>query len=236
MKIGEKYKPTSQDKKQLSSIADIAGVQEAFTNLCYILIIRGYKNVVKSKKITSAWDEEDISDFLAEQIEQCCRDESYPYHIDTDSRDRSESIDGVKFKGKKRKRFDIKFSFFSDPKTENVFGVEAKLLIENNMPPKSSTTLLEAYISVTGMRKIIEGKYSKPGCMLGYIIEGTPDGIVKRLNERISGDGFYGKSCTLRKLSSIEGHNHFYESTHKNYNRSPLKHILLDINLKVLGK
>jgi hypothetical protein len=229
LKIGEKYKPTKNDKKQLNSIADLTGIQEAFTNLCYKLIVLGYRKIIKCKKITSSWDEEDISDFLAEQIEQCCRDESYPYHIDTDSRDRSVSVDGIKIKGKKRKRFDIKFSFFSDPKTENVFGVEAKLLIENNMPPKLSTTLLEAYISITGMRKIIEGTYSKPTCMVGYVIEGTPEGIIKKLNDRINKDDFYDKASALKKVNLIDDFEHMYESTHKKYMGSPLRHIFMDL-------
>lgn len=231
MKIGDKYSPSHSEKNTLKALAVSSNAEDAFVNLCCQLIIRGYQKVVKSKKIDLNWDEEDISDFLAEQIESCCREGEYPYHIDTDSRDRAESVDGINIKGKKRKRYDIKFSYFSDPRTENAFGIEAKLLIENDTPPKTSTTLIEAYISVKGMRKFIEGVYSKRGCMIGYIIEGSPKAIVQKINERMKADTFYNKAKILTPQKAIEMYSHHYESEHTNLSY-PLKHLMLDFTKK----
>lgn len=232
MKIGDKFKPTSSEVDKLEEIVSLTNAQEAFANLCCLLIVRGYKKVIKSKKIDLNWDEEDISDFLAEQIETCCREDEYPYHVDTDSRDRDGSVDGIVVKGKKRKRFDIKFSFFSDPKTENVFGVEAKLLIENNFPPKVSKTLMEAYISVKGMRKFVESIYSKPGCMIGYVIEGNPSEIVRKINDCIKSDTFYNSMTVLKQKETLESLEHHYESVHPGSPSSPLKHLILDMTIK----
>lgn len=227
MKIGDKYSPSRSEKSTLKALAVSSDAEDAFVNLCCLLIVRGYQKVLKSKRIDLNWDEEDISDFLAEQIESCCRDGEYPYHVDTDSRDRSESVDGMNIKGKKRKRYDIKFSYFSNPITENVFGIEAKLLIENDTPSKTSTTLIEAYISVKGMRKFIEGIYSKRGCMIGYIIEGSPTAIVQKINERINADEFYKGVKVLIQKEAIEVFKHHYESEHINLDY-PLKHLMFD--------
>lgn len=204
------------------SVSTSIGVIEAFNNQCCELIIRGYYRVRDSKKVTIKFDEEDISDFLAEQMENYCREECLPYHIDTDSRDRSATVDGVNIKGKKRKRFDIKFSCFSNPGVENAFGVEAKIVTETK-----SSILITAYISEKGMKKFIDSIYSKAGCMIGYVRQGSTKNILKKINDRIAKGDILPKNEQLKNAHFFSGFDYHYESNHFGYKCNPLKHLFL---------
>lgn len=227
MKIADKYSHTTKEKRKLKKLATQTNAEDAFINLCCVLIIRGYYRAIKQERLKQLKDEEDLSDFLAEQIECCCQEGGHPYHIDTDSRDRSQTVDGNLIKGKKRKRYDIKFSTFHTPFNEYAFGLEAKLLIENDVPPKESKTLIDAYISKSGMKKFIDGIYSKKGCMIGYITEGIPTSIISKINIRIKRDTYFTNKSILRKKKPIENYKLHYESIHENL-KYPLKHLLLD--------
>lgn len=66
--------------------------------------------------------------------------------------------------------------------------LKQKNLIENNCTKQgrksklSAKKIQERYIS-TGIDHFISGEYPFNGCMLGYIIEGTPTRIVENINE-----------------------------------------------------
>ncbi len=220
MNISRKFIPSESEQLEQKGVSTFIDAAAAFDNKCCELIVRGYQKAIITQRITKAFDEEDISDFLGEQIELYCLEQSIPYHIDTDSRDRHQTVDGVKIKGKKRKRFDIKFSYFSNPQTQNVYGAEAK-----NLSEKNSSKLIADYISEKGMKKFINSIYSKKGCMIGYIREGDTENIFKKINDRIASE--WQTSEQLVNVPLVEGFNYHYESNHPGYQHNPLKHLLL---------
>lgn len=90
---------------------------------------------------------------------------------------------------KSASRIDLKLSTNWIDATKRVcYFVEAKNLIENNCTKQgrksklSAKKIQERYIS-TGIDHFISGEYPSNGCMLGYIIEGTPTRIVENINE-----------------------------------------------------
>ncbi|MCG3166300.1 MAG: hypothetical protein POELPBGB_02078 [Bacteroidia bacterium] len=226
MGIADKYISTSSEKIEQEDVSSLTDTKDAFGGRCCELILHGYDRVRDSKEVKNNWDEEDISDFLAEHIENYCREHGLPFHIDTDSRDRNASVDGINIKGKKRKRFDIKFSYFSDPRTENIYGVEAK-----NLTEKNSSSLITAYVSDKGMKKFIAGVYRKKGCMIGYIREGDTNNIIGKINARIKEGDILEETEILKSIPLLAKFKHHYESNHLGYIHNPLKHLFLDFTV-----
>lgn len=134
--------------------------------------------------------------------------------------------------GKKKpisaKRFDICFGNWNTPKRIE-YGVEAKLLIENDFMGRKSKKLIEEYIGEAGMCKYIKHIYKKRGCMLGYVVEGKISNIVNNINneiENVLGDLQQLSKVNLEKLK----HEEIYKSTHNGNLDYPLFHLLLDFN------
>lgn len=79
------------------------------------------------------------------------------------------------------------------------------------------------------MRKYIDGIYKKRGCMVGYLIEGMEDDVIKKINKRIVADSNYAQSEILVKKLQNGKYQQYYESNHSNYHGNPLRHFIFDI-------
>jgi hypothetical protein len=227
LKISNKYASTSSEKNEQVAVSEYAEAEKAFSNQCCALIICAYYKIIGDKKLLRKWGEETITRHLKKRIKLCIKEAELQYFVVPEYPEDDDEIDeGIK-DTKQEVYFDLVFSSFN--KSDQLyFAVEAKVVIENNYLKRIATTELAEYISNKGMRKFIEGIYKKKGCMIGYVMEGSPTVIVKNINEKIKIDSFYKDKPELKEKIIEAKFNLHYESDHSGYTENPLKHLFLD--------
>ena len=230
MRIAEKYAPTDTEKAELNAVSVYANAEAAFENHCTALIVKAYFNVLKEGKFQVTWNEITITRHLKKHLKICISEEALQYFVAPEYPEDDDKIDdGIK-NAAEEVYFDLIFSSFSSG-AQHYFGVEAKIVIENDYLKRKATVEISEYVSKKGMRKFLESVYKKRGCMLGYIIEGEAEAIVHKINDKIMSDSFYGSTGILKKGDGINGFEQYYESVHVNYDRNPLRHFFLNIAL-----
>ena len=112
-------------------------------------------------------------------------------------------------------------------RSDDVFlSIECKRLAENY--------LTRCYV-VEGVDRFVAGKYGRTsavGAMVGYIIEGTPNELVKRINIQIEKHQRMGQGHRMSLANPIHWLQSVYESNHvrsEPYPRIRLTHLLFDL-------
>lgn len=167
----------------------ISDFENSFRTNCLILIGEAYKWLKDTKNITVDWNEETISANIFTHIDKNEKAIALNINVSDECRLYHQSVLNNKESAKSASRIDLKLSTNWIDVTKRVcYFVEAKNLIENNCTKQGRKSKLNAkriqerYIS-TGIDHFISGEYPSNGCMLGYIIEGTPTRIVENINE-----------------------------------------------------
>ncbi len=203
-------------------------VLESFQAQVFDLISMAYNTIRTPGPIKENTDETLISIQLFHALKVVSSKEEIPLTIIIEN---SEITDQIS-RGVKRlitaKRYDILFESWNS-KHPVVFGVEAKLLIENDFRGRMVSTLVREYVSEAGMGKYINGLYKRRGCMIGYIIEGNIPNIVEKINNQIE-KVFNKKQCVKKDNSLKYKHKEIYKSQHKGNLNYDLYHLMLDFN------
>lgn len=170
----------------------ISDFENSFRTNCLTLIGEAYKWLKETKSITVDWSEETISANIFTHIDESEKAITWNINVSDECRLYHQAILNNKKSAKSASRIDLKLSTNWIEVTKRVsYFVEAKNLIENNCVKQGRKTKLNAnkiqerYIS-TGIDHFVSGYYPANGCMLGYVLEGTPNGIVERLNVLLS--------------------------------------------------
>ena len=184
----------------------------AFNKTCHLLIIDAYRTL-KSTGYNVDWDEETFSANLRNEMEKACSKKQLPYHITREHVLDTQQILKGEAKAKTARKIDVVLSSFLVAK-KLVYGIEAKILVENNFKSKKYSHLNSEYIH-EGMDRYINQIYRIDGCIVGYIIEGDPDNIISKINnlfhkynrnQEIIGNKFSLNSfdyCYISKHSNI---------------------------------
>ena len=166
----------------------ISDFENSFRNNCLILIGEAYKWLTDMKYITVDWSEETISANIFTYIDASEKAIRWNINVSDECRLYNQAILENKKSAKSASRIDLKLSTnWTEVTKRIVYYVEAKNLIENNCMKHGRKTKLDAtriqkrYIS-TGIDQFISGQYPVNGCILGYLLEGTTDGTVEKLN------------------------------------------------------
>jgi hypothetical protein len=228
LKIGNKYKPSVPEKQEQGIVAEYAAADEAFSNQCCVLIICAHFRIIDEKKLLRTWDEVTITRHLKKHLQRCITEEELRYFVVPEYPEDDEDIDDGLKDASKEVFFDLVFSSFFNK--QHYFGVEAKIVIENNFLKRRATTELAEYISDKGMKKFINGVYKKRGCMIGYVMEGDLPTIANKINDRIKADTFYSGDACLKKKLLVKYFDSYFESIHIGYHANPLKHLFLDFS------
>lgn len=107
------------------------------------------------------------------------------------------------------------------------YGVEAKILTENNFKNRVATTLIKDYVSDKGMGKFINKLYDKRGVMVGYIVEGSNDEIIKNINTQVT-NHFDAAQILQPVVDNQVQHEQVYRSQHLGKIDYDLYHLMLD--------
>ncbi|MEG2403099.1 MAG: hypothetical protein RSA66_10140 [Muribaculaceae bacterium] len=166
----------------------ISDFEKSFRTNCLILIGEAYKWLNDRKIVSVDWSEETISANILTHIEESEKAVILNINISDECRGYNQDILNNKKSAKSAPRIDLKLTTnWSDAKKRVTYFVEAKNLIEIDCIKQGRTSKLNAnkihkrYIS-TGIDHFVSEYYPANGCMLGYVLEGTPNGIVERLN------------------------------------------------------
>ena len=198
---------------------------EAFQSEVFNLVSEAYKIIKIPDKISEKPDETQISLSLFQALKMLCSNSTW---ANCEHHEFTDAIIAGKEKSISAKRFDIYFGNWSTPKRVE-YGIEAKLLVENDFMGKKSNFLIEEYIGNAGMNKYISGIYKNMGCMVGYIVEGSIDKIIEKINIRVE-IFFDTNQKLLKENSSNFKHSDIYKSIHLNKLKYPMFHLMLDFN------
>jgi hypothetical protein len=195
----------------------------AFQAQLFKLIHLAYFTIKTPEPFKENPDETLISIQLLQSLKIISSKEGIPLSVTIEHYEISDAISlGIKSL-LSAKRYDIYFeSWYSKYPIE--FGVEAKLLIENNFMNRVASTLIREYVSNSGMGKYINGIYKKRGCMIGYIVEGSIPNIIRKINTRIEkvmdSKQYLVKDCSLKYK-----HKEIYKSRHQGKLNYDLYHL-----------
>lgn len=139
----------------------------------------------------------------------------------------SEEIRKGKENPKKAKRFDLRILTWNQSNDKFNFGVEAKLLAERNYKSKVASKLIKEYVEDAGMGKFLKNLYDpasyNDGLMLGHILNGKLDNIIRKINDKIS-NTYSIQECLSKRT------NHYISNYADNGKRKNLYHIFLNFS------
>jgi hypothetical protein len=201
---------------------------ESFQLKLFDLIYMAYNTIKTPEPIVDNPDETEISVSLFIALKHISSRKGIPLTVMIEGFEVSDEISIGAIRLLSAKRYDIYFeSWYSKSHVE--YGVEAKLLIENDFLSRIASTLIREYVSDSGMGKYINGIYKKRGCMVGYIVEGNISNIIKKINKQI--EKVMDKKQSLEKDNHLKSkHKEIYKSQHPGKLDYDLYHLMLDFN------
>lgn len=187
--------------------------RNAFEQRCYRLLIEAYNTSLTEKAIKFYWDENDISCVLHQYItgnplrKRWKVSSNIEHHIYKD-------LPKEKGFSNKFPRIDFRFTTFTK-NDEYEYFFEAKNLKINDL------ALKRRYIK-TGIDSFVSKKYEN-GSLIGYLLEGRPDEIIKSINTLLATKNRQTETLkfTYNRLFSF-----YYESKHADL--GILKHLIFD--------
>jgi hypothetical protein len=150
-----------------------------------------------------SWKETKFSAVLAGHMQKIRTEQKIPLKIDPEAILYNQGIFDGTIDPATAPRIDIKISggwFIED----QYYGIEAKIVVENNFRTRNSTQLTKDYIE-NGIKRFIDGKYSSGmdnGCMVGYVIEGRCNEIISKINNCLI--GFNRKREIIHNISELD--------------------------------
>jgi hypothetical protein len=207
----------------------VAQVRVAFEQKCIELLEWACHTLKSNKKVDTDWGEENISANIYTYIKDSQQSIDANIHVESEHPFYNQDILSNKKKARKASRIDMVFQNNWSGK-RFVFYVEAKNLVENDFIKTGrkrtvkARTVLERYIE-TGIDHFLTGYYPK-GCLLGYVLNGTINGVVNSLNAMLVKAG---RNSELLSLSS--GANPWMEFNSYHTKQSmKIGHYLFDFN------
>ncbi len=214
-------------------VSIVSEIEECFVNNCLTLFGEAYLYIKENKEITVDWDEENISAFFFEFIDKS--ETAIALNINISDEHRlfyADILDGKK-KAKTASRIDFRLTTnWSEQKKRLEYFVEAKNLIENDCSKGGRKTKINAqknqerYIK-TGIDNFVSGKYPPRSCLVGYVLQGNPNEIVKKINNHLLMNGRATEQLQIFE-SYIQNLQFCYHSNHTN--DYLLKHFFLQFS------
>lgn len=196
-------------------------------NDCFSLIEDGCKGYLVDKDKIFIADETQITAGIYNHIDSIITNQQLLFDIVPEFYVYTNEIKHGKINPKKARRFDLRILTWDKSNERFRFGVEAKLLAENNFDKKNATNLIKEYVDDAGMGKFIKNLYDPKsysvGVMLGQIINGSVENIKNRINNKIR--NIHSDNECLNK------YNNYYVSKYfDNGNIKSLHHIFFDFS------
>lgn len=207
----------------------VAQVRAAFEQTCRELLEWACHTLKSNKKVDTDWGEENISANIYTYIKDSQKSIDADIHIESEHPFYNQDILDNKKKARNASRIDMVFQHnWSGQRF--VFNVEAKNLVENDFikvgrkRAVKANKVLERYIE-TGIDHFLDGYYPK-GCLLGYVLNGSINGVINALNSSLVKAG---RNSELLNYSSGAIPWMVFSSNHAKQNMH-IVHLLFDFN------
>lgn len=180
-----------------------AKVRAVFEQRCVGMLKWACVELKREKRINADWGEDNITANLYVLIHNSQQAVDFDIHPECEHPFFSSDILDNRKRAKSANRIDLAFQH-NWSSQRFMFFVEAKNLIENDVQKtgrKTKTraaTVIERYID-TGIDHY-KLKHYPLGCLLGYVLNGTVDGVVSAINARLS-----NKNRSSERLSAPVG-------------------------------
>lgn len=210
-------------------------IKENLRLQCITILIEAYKIFVSlpSRKYDNDWDEDQFSAYIYEYMKEQPLTLNNQWIIAPQTPLYTKEVSSGKIHVSKAKRPDFMFARYhsSSPKPFS-FYIEAKNISENDWQKKCGSEVKASkqrsrYID-TGIKHFKEAIYPD-GCLAGYVVQGSPENSVDKLNELLEKRGC--KDEILIKNQIVSDFDTCYISihpiSHDNSARFILKHIFL---------
>jgi len=139
----------------------------------------------KNKERVRKWEETTISANIIKHFNELAANNKLTLIALPEIPDYDSDIYSGKKKTIEANKYDIYIIAFTDEGARFEIGIEAKILIENDFLKRKVNKIIRDYV-IKGMDKFIDGRYSKEGFMIGYVVDGKIENIVKKLNKYLN--------------------------------------------------
>jgi len=196
------------------------------------ILIRAYKNVIKTNQYDVDWEEEQFSSHLVSFMKKSLLRKKYHLYIGIEKKFLNENELPIKDNDPKRApRIDINIASWKFVKNEeSEYFFEAKNLYENNWNKKVASKYYNRYID-TGIENFRINKYYN-GSLIGYVLQGNITIIIDKINIQLKKDRKMNKAVNclspIEKIDYIKDFSYCYESMHNGKDKKlKIKHIFL---------
>lgn len=157
-----------------------------FEYKCLFILIDGYRLMKAANKYSIDWEEEQITAQLINFIELSPSRKKWKIHVKPEIRIYTDQIISGEKLPKEASKIDMQMLSWQTKDDEDIYHIEAKNLCENNWTKSSGANVsssyqLNRYVN-KGILHFISGYYPSNGCMCGYILEGSSNKIIGKLN------------------------------------------------------
>jgi len=207
----------------------IPNIDDDFEQACLLIVIEGFKDMKREAHYDLAWKETRFSAHLIGYMQQARERNDLLLRIDPEYHLYHQEVLEGKEDPDTAPRIDIKISG-GWAKEDIYYGVEGKVLVENDWGTRDNYQLRTRYID-TGIDNFVSGRYSRDiprGCILGYVVQGTASEIALKINELLTHHGRASEHLTNRHF--INNCPDCYKSRHiRNTDRQVIRlyHVLL---------
>lgn len=198
----------------------VGDAAQSFKMICIGLLDVAYTEIATSGRVTSEWQENAISEILADRMN--ANPTTIQRHITAivEKRMVSDDLSQAQPVVDNAPRIDIKIGGFEWSSNERrvTFYMEAKNLYSHDFKKANNTTVTQSaafakrYIK-TGIDHLLSGYYPEDALLLGYVLVGTVDEAVDKVNILLKQDGRGSEHITFL-TSSFFPHLIFGASKH----------------------
>jgi hypothetical protein len=191
----------------------LLNIDADFEKACLSLMLEAFRQMKQEGRYDLTWKETRISACLIGHMRKIRNREDIALQIDPESYLYREEILEGEEDPDTAPRIDIKI--LGMWVHEDVYyGIEGKVLVENNWRSRDSSKLRARYID-TGIDNFVNGRYSSTlprGCIAGYVVQGTAAEIVVRINDLLERRGRQRELLIVHHY--LDDHPDCYQSRH----------------------
>lgn len=203
-------------------------VNSNFERACLWIMMEAFKRMRREKRYDLTWKETRFSACLVGYMRKIRHEKDIRLRIDPEIHlYREEMLKGTEDPDT-APRIDIKISG-GWVREDVYYGIEGKILVENNWRTRDASYLRRRYIS-TGIDNFVNGRYSDKmniGCIVGYVVQGSASEIASKINNLLIR---HGRNKENIMFNAIDGCSDCYLSKHirtTDYNEIELRHVFL---------
>lgn len=209
---------TNSSNGNIQETARKVGAKKAFKSSCNTLLVKAYKKLQSDVAYEVTWEEDTFTANMYKVLDEICLDEEAFYMPIYQEHQLTEYILSGVTRPLKAKKIDIVFATFYKPRLK--YRIEAKILAECNTDKRNANNLSKEYV-VSGIDRFVKKEYEPDGCMIGYIVNGNADSVLKAINLVLTGTN--REKEILKGKHFIDEYEFCYDSEHCDFG---LKHFL----------